>query len=100
MGNYDHITDPELRKALEETELKHRRSREAVRFADQTIGAPRYVFSRATPEREPGAMVKVRNALDEQPRGGTILEPVGSAYRVQVDQLVLIVHDPDDTWTE
>lgn len=59
---------------------------------------PRFVFSRATLERNPGSPVRVRNGLDEDPRGGTIIKQVGRAYLVDVQGEQLVVHEPDDSW--
>lgn len=97
-GQFDHIEDPELREKLEKLAANHAEAKAAVESSKDADGRPRYCFSRATTERHPGAMVKVRNGLDEQARGGRVIEPVGAAYRVQVDDLELIVHEPDDTW--
>lgn len=67
-------------------------------LANRVNHYPRYVFSRATPQREIGAVILVRNGLDDSPRLGTIVEPFGSAWRVESDGLLLIVHDPEDSW--
>ena len=59
---------------------------------------PRFVFSRTTPSRDAGASVRVRNGLDDEPRGGTILRPVGRAWVVDIRGIELLVHDPEDSW--
>lgn len=60
---------------------------------------PKFTFSRQTPTREIGSLVKVRNPLDDEPRGGVILSRLGErVYKVRVDETTLIVHEPDDTW--
>lgn len=97
MGSYDYIPDITLRRKLEAVEREHKKGQETAK-ADLVATPARYAFSRSTPERHPGAEVKVRNTLDEQPRGGVVVEPVGMAYRVQVGDNVLVVHEPDDTW--
>lgn len=93
---FAHIADPELRKKLEETVASH--SKVAKSLPPEVNQRPRFVFSRATGGRNNGDMVKVRNGLDENPRGGTILEKIGRAYHVEIDGELLIVHEPDDSW--
>lgn len=91
---FDHVDDAELRAKLEQVVAGHNPD-----LPDEVLQFPRYVFSRATPGREIGAICRVRNGLDEDPRGGTILEQVGRAWRVSIDNgHVIIVHDPDDSW--
>lgn len=93
---FAHITDPELRKKLEETVASHSKSSKTV--PPEVNQRPRFVFSRVTSGRNPKDMVKVRNGLDENYRGGTILEQVGRAYRVDIDGEIFIVHEPEDSW--
>jgi hypothetical protein len=95
-GQFDHIADESLRKKLEETAASHKQATAAI--PEAVTGIPRFAFSRSTEGRAPGDLVKMRNGLDENLKGGTIVEKVGRAYRVQVDDLFLIVHEPDDTW--
>lgn len=94
-GQFDHITDPELRKKLEGVAAEHTKSAPLPREVEQ---APKFVFSRQTPERQVGATVRVRNGLDDEPRGGTIAAKVGRAYEVRIGGGTVIVHEADDSW--
>ena len=93
---FEHITDPVLRKKLEEVASQHQVTKRDIPPEVNTY--PKFVFSRTTPSRAIGGPVRVRNGLDEEPRGGTILERIGRAYRVDVNGEVLIVHEADDSW--
>lgn len=96
LNDFSHIEDPELRKELEAIVAK--RQAAAKEIPPEVDQHPKFVFSRATPNREPGAKVQVRNGLDDELRGGEILERVGRAFRVDVRGVALIVHEPDDSW--
>lgn len=90
------ITDPVLKAKLEEIYQAHVKVEGESR--PEVAGKPRYVFSRATNQRGAGAMVRVRNGLDEETRGGTIIRPIGRAFLVDVRGQELIVHEADDSW--
>ena len=93
---FSHIKDPELRRKLEAVASEHKAP--AKEIPPEVDSHPRFVFSRATPDRSIGAMVQIRNGLDESNRGGTIIEPIGRAYRVDLGGDILIVHEPEDSW--
>lgn len=91
---FDHVDDAELRQKLEEIVAQHSQD-----VPIEVYQHPKFVFSRASDLREPGSIVRVRNGLDEDPRGGTLLEKVGRAYRVDIGGgQVILVHEPDDSW--
>lgn len=92
---FAHIADAELRAKLEKVHSEH--EAQAAK-ADDVKGPIRFVFSRSTPVRAVGSMIRVRCALDENPRGGTIIEKVGKAYRVDVEGQLLTVFEPDEAW--
>jgi hypothetical protein len=92
--------DPDLQDKIAALIAQH--EADSREIPDAVHQYPRYVFSRDsdTGRREPGGIVKVRNGLDEQLAGGTIIEKVGRAYRVRIEayDLIAIVHEPDDSW--
>lgn len=93
--DFANVADPELRKKLQEVAATHRPA--ATDIPPEVNQFPRYVFNGTTPDRAPGATVMVSNGLTED-RGGTVLEKVGRAYRVEVSGVILIVHEPEDSW--
>lgn len=98
---FDSVEDEALRKKLEAVTAEHfgRKPQIVPPEADQY---PRYVFSRTTRNVRyaEGASVRVRNGLDEETRGGTILARAGRAWLVDVGDMTLLVHEPDDSWVE
>jgi len=90
--DFSHVEDAALRDKLERTVAEHDPA-----VPPEVNAHPRYVFGRATPHRDVGGSVIVRNGLDED-RAGTLLGPLGRAWRVDVNGTVLIVHDPEDSW--
>lgn len=93
-----HIADPELQEKLKRVATEHESV--ASRANEISAGPMRSAFSRATPNREIDSPVRVRCALDDEPRGGTIREKIGQAYRVEIDGQLLTVFEPDDCWDE
>lgn len=93
---FGHIEDPELRRKLEAAVLEHKAA--TIQLPVDVDAYPKFTFSRATPSREIGAIVRVRCALDETDRRGTIIRTLGRAYLVEVWDVQLVVHEPDQAW--
>jgi hypothetical protein len=95
--HFDEVRDPALRAKLEEAYAKHlgRKPQVIPPEADQY---PRYVFARITSDRRIGTPVRIRNLLDEEQRGGTIVRRLGRAFLVDLGDMTVIVHEPDDSW--
>lgn len=94
---FDSVQDPVLRQKLETALAKHL-GRKPVVIPPEVDEFPRYVFARVTSDRRPGTAVRIRNLLDEEQRGGTIQARIGRAFLVDVGDMVLVVHEPDDSW--
>lgn len=94
---FDGVQDPILRAKLEAALAAHLGRKPQV-IPPEVSQYPRYVFSRATNDRRIGEAVRVRNLLDEEPRGGTIIGRLGRAWVVDTGEGQLVVHEPDDSW--
>lgn len=97
--HFDAIEDPALRQKLEEVAAAHYGRKPQV-VPVEVEQYPRYVFSRTSRgvRYAEGMSVRVRNGLDEEPRGGTIVSRLGRAWVVDVGDMLLLVHEPDDSW--
>jgi hypothetical protein len=93
---FSDVLDKDLRDKLERVSREHEIEKAGKTAAPS--GPIRFAFSRATPGREIGSPVRVRCALDDEPRGGTIRERIGRAYMVEIDGRMLAVYEPDDCW--
>ena len=100
MTNIEDIKDPNLRLKLEAVLAEHsKQQRQELPAAVHEY--PRYVFtrgSRASRGRSIGDAVRVRNGLDEEARGGTITDRRGPAFLVDLGDMTILVHEPDDSW--
>lgn len=95
---FSDIDDPELRRKLERVMEEHT-GKAAPEIPPEVEQYPRYVFSRQSrAARSEGQAVRVRNGLDEESRGGVIARRLGRAYVVDVGDMMILVHEPDDSW--
>lgn len=95
----DDVQDPVLRRKLEAVLAKHYK-RKPVFVPPEVDEYPKYVFARTNrgATYKEGSTVRVRNGLDEETRGGTIIGRLGRAFLVDVGDMTLVVHSPDDSW--
>lgn len=96
--SFDHVQDAALRAKLEAVTAEHEGRRARV-IPPEESQFPRYVFARGGRVPRPvGTAVRVRNGLDEETRGGTVVARVGRAYVVDLGDMQLLVHEPEDSW--
>lgn len=96
---FNDIQDPVLRAKLEAVAAEHSGDRVQA-IPPEEAQFPRYVFVRGARStmRAIGSAVRVRNGLDEETRGGTVVAQLGRAFLVDIGDMQLLVHEPDDSW--